>query len=311
MIKYSIIATSFNDASSIDTYMKSIMDFEIQPEELVIVDGGSKDNTRDEILKYSDQVNFDIVAVFDGVRRNISEGYNAAIKKCREEWILITGIGNSYNPTYVNNLIQALENTEADMAYGPFIGNNVNGFSKIYNKAFLKGNRPFDYGQASNRGVLIRKNVFEKCGYFYEHFVYAGEDSEYYSRVKNYNIKSIYTKKAVVSWDPPTNLQQAMKKTRVNAIADLQLMDLKKLVLKDLLLYMYALAIIAGAIVSPMISMLGVLALYIYAVYKIKCCNILSVILWVYNLYYTGYQHFMQRKYAAKEFRFNLTERSE
>lgn len=310
MIKYSIIATSYNDARNIDAYMKSIISFEVQPEELVVVDGGSKDNTEEEIKKYSGETQFEIRAIFDGIRRNISEGYNEAIKQCRSEWILITGIGNTYKPEYISALISAIEDNKADIAYGPFIGNDVNQFSKIYNKAFLKGNKPFDYGQASNRGVLIHKSVFDRCGYFYEHFIYAGEDTEFYSRVKKYGIQSVYTEKAIVNWDPPISLQQAMKKTRVNAIADMQLMNLNKLFIKDLLVYVYLFVVLFCSFVCPLISVVSVTGLCIYTVYKIRCINIFSIILWIFNLYYTGYQHFRQREYAEKKYRVRIDKRS-
>lgn len=306
MIKFSIIATSFNDAKNIDAYMEHIIALEVQPEELIIVDGGSKDNTEEEILKYKGKTKFIIRTLFDGVRRNIAEGYNEAIKQCKEDWILITGIGNTYNPAYTKVLINAIEESHADMAYGPFIGNNVNEFSKIYNKAFLRGNKPFDYGQASNRGVLIHKTVFEKCGYFYEKFVYAGEDTEYYNRVKKYGITSVYTEKAMVNWDPPINLKQALKKARVNAIADLQLMDLKKILLKDFLLYGYLLAVLFCCFWSPVLAVVMIGTLYLYGACKIKCVNILSISLWVFNFYYTGYQHLIQKQYATEEYKFNL-----
>ena len=311
MLRYSIIATSYNDARNIDAYMKSIIDFEVQPEELVVVDGGSKDNTEEEIKKYTTETQFDIRTIFDGTRRNISEGYNEAIKQCRSEWILITGIGNTYKPEYISVLINAIEDSKADMAYGPFIGNDVNEFSKIYNKAFLKGNKPFDYGQASNRGVLIHKSVFERCGYFYENFIYAGEDTEFYNRVKEYGIYSVYTEKAIVNWDPPINLQQAMKKTRVNAIADMQLMNLKKLFMKDFLVYVYLFVVLFCCFVFPLVSVLGVTGLCIYTVYKIRCTNIFSIVLWISNLYYTGYQHFKQGKYAEEKYRVKIDKRAE
>ena len=197
-MKYSIVLTTFNDEKNIERFIKSIRNFSLLPDEIVIADGGSKDGTENKLKELEEQTGLKMKLLFDGKRRNISEGYNDAIKSSTNETVLILGVGNSYVECYAEKLVEAMKRNGAEITYGPFIGTGTDEFAKKFNNAFMKGNTCFDYGQASNRGALVKKSVFDKAGYFYEHFIYAGEDTEFYNRVKHYGIRQIYVPDAIV-----------------------------------------------------------------------------------------------------------------
>ena len=93
---------------------------------------------------------------------------------------------NRYESDYFEKLIQKVLEKNIDGAYSPVRGLDTNDFSRSYNKQLLNG----EYGQhmeiASNHGVLLKKSIFVDLNYFYEKFIYAGEDTEFYMLVKDY-----------------------------------------------------------------------------------------------------------------------------
>lgn len=301
-MEYSIIATSFNDAIDIERFIASIKAFTVLPKELVIVDGGSKDNTEELLIKCTFKCPWNNNFLFDKKRRNISQGYNEAIRLCNSEHILILGIGNTYANDYADKLIRSMKNNKCDIAYGSFIGIDSNKFSKTFNRAFLKGNKSFDYGQASNRGALVKKSIFEKAGYFYEKFVYAGEDTEFYSRVANLGISQVYQKDAVVKWSSPISLGEFRKKMRVNAIADMQILKniniFKKLVALGLSLVVFLVLLILD---WPLVFIYIILLLG-FAAYKIECVDLSAQCLWISSFYITGYFYIRELKYLKNEY---------
>ena len=70
-MKYSVVATSFNDSADIVEYLENICSQTYLPEEIVIADGGSKDDTVEKIKKYSISSSVKIRVVEKG-RLNIS-----------------------------------------------------------------------------------------------------------------------------------------------------------------------------------------------------------------------------------------------
>ena len=79
-MRYSVIATTYNDEESIEKYLNDIILQTIKPYEVIIADGGSRDNTVSIINKFNENSDINIKVVTKG-RLNISEGYNLAIEK--------------------------------------------------------------------------------------------------------------------------------------------------------------------------------------------------------------------------------------
>lgn len=305
-MKYSIVLTTYNDEENIERLIKSIQKFSCPPDEIVVADGGSKDGTEDKLKELEEQTGLKMKLVFDGKRRNISEGYNTAIKTASSETILILGVGNRYGECYAEKLIEEMEHTGAEITYGPFIGIETSRFSRRFNNAFMKGNTCFDYGQASNRGALVRKRVFNKAGYFYEHFIYAGEDTEFYSRARKYNIHQVYVPEAIVYWESPSSFEEYNKKMRVNAIADMQIYSPFKLILKAGVIGCSLLLPIVGVFIEPVVSLIYCVLLILVAMIKIHRTSISDALLWLSNFYLTAYYYLIENKYMAKKYRVNL-----
>lgn len=221
---FSILITTFNDSENIDIFLSSLMCQTYQPNYIIVVDGGSKDDTITKIEKFKNKIMAKFI-IKSGQRLNIAQGYNKAIQLCPTELMFLLGVGNTYPNDFIEKMFVCMEQQSAEIVYCPIKGNEITSFSKIFNTAFVafkKQENGHDFKQASNRGVLIKKIVFKKIGLFYENFIYAGEDTEFFNRANKYSIKSGYANKTFLQWDTPASFKQYKIKCKVNAIADIQ-----------------------------------------------------------------------------------------
>lgn len=307
-MKYSVVATTFNDASDIIKYLEDICNQTYLPDEIIIADGGSKDSTVKKIKEFAGSSIVTIRVVEKG-RLNISQGYNEAIKVAKNDIIGITGIGNYYDRFFFEELIKAMESKEFDYVYSPIRGYNANAFSAKYNKALLHGEEGNCLEIASNHGALIKKKIFEDLNYFYEKFIYAGEDAEFYSLVKSCGYKGKIVKDAKVYWKTPTCWKEFLKQIKVYTIADLQIQSKKqwtKLRKKMIKLLLMVLIVSFGVIMalSPFKAIMKALyALIIVAilVVKHKQLNIYRFANLYLPIFYTiKYKKYMNEEYAVR-----------
>ncbi|GGF81803.1 glycosyltransferase family 2 protein [Wenyingzhuangia marina] len=300
------VVTTFNDSKSIVDFLNNVSKQSVLPDKMIIVDGGSKDNTVDVIEKYALTSKFKIEVVSDNKRRNISEGINTGIKLAKTEWILILGTGNSYNPEMIEQFITYRKKSKAQVFYSAIIGVNDTTFGYIFNQYFLRGNRIQDL-DASNHAVLVHKNVFVENGYFWERFIYAGEDFEFFARLRKNNIELVYVKEAISFWDTPQNWKDYKKKMRVNSIADWQIEDKSKILLKCYSQLLLLLMVVILTIKTPLTLLLIPFIIVVSGIKK-KTFNIISIMLGLYNRYLMVYFYLKNYNYSKEEYHFKIDE---
>ena len=154
---------------------------------------------------------------------------------------------------------------------------------------------------ASNHGVLINKKIFEKYGYFYEKFIYAGEDTEFYIRLKNNFVKAYYEKEAILYWDTPQTVNEYLKKMRVNSIADWQIFKRRKVWIKIItpiiLLILYSILVL----LNPCFTLL-ILPLIACIAVKKRTFNILAILLGIITKYVMVYYYLKNIKYSNSKY---------
>ena len=69
----------------------------------------------------------------------------------------------------------------------------------------------------------MKKSIFVDLDFFYEKFIYAGEDAEFYALVKKHGYKGKLVKEAKVYWKTPISWKEFLKQIRVYTVADLQI----------------------------------------------------------------------------------------
>lgn len=305
--EYSIVATTYNDEKSIIDYLNSISKQSLLPKEIIITDGGSTDNTVILIQQFIKKINIPI-KVISGRRLNISEGYNIAIKEASYSWIGITGIGNLYNSNYFETLYKHTESY--DVCYSLIRGMRNNLFSQKYADTFLEGNSGHDIGMPSNHGCLIKKHIFEDNGYFYENFVYAGEDAEFYEIVKKKEYKMIVVPEAYAYWHIPTTMNAYIRQVKNYTIGDMQRKKNTELILSCLKKFMTIIAAIAAFFYiyfyTNLLIKISISGLASFYLLLWKACNKKkSILLLLYSKYAPAFYIVFNHKYLSMKYKVN------
>ena len=218
MEKYSVITTTFNDEDTITRYLNNMASQSIPPQEIVIADGGSTDNTLALINQFTDKTNITI-KLLSGAKLNIAQGLNCAIRHSSEHYVAITTLGNDYPHDFMEKLLAKLDES-IDVTYSPIRGWEHNDFSKTYNKVYLGDEKVMN--MPSNHGAMVCVDVFKEHGFFFENFVYAGEDWEYYKNFLRRGGKCVCAEDTYLIWDTPDTIEAYKKQKKAYLIGKLQ-----------------------------------------------------------------------------------------
>lgn len=250
-LSFSVILTVFNDEKEIKDLLENIFEQSLLPNEIIVADGGSKDKTVDIVKSYNNYKNISVKVIW-GNRLNISQGLNAAIKMTVYDYIAIVATGNFYEKEYFEKLNSEMQSSNVDIVYPLLKGLDTTKFSKVYNKVFFRNSNS---AIPTNHGLLCKRILFEKIGYFYEKFIYAGEDEEYFLiRARQNGIKTICCKSANVFWDTPSSLSLYSKQVKNYTIASMQIYDNQTLFFKKYRDYWFYISLLSFIIIASLVN---------------------------------------------------------
>ena len=305
MNKYSLVFTTYNDQNEIVPFLESIISQSVKPHEIVMADGGSADKTVDIARNIKDKFNLNMKIITKG-RLNVSQGYNVAIKASSCDLIGIVGVGNIYAENHFEELLNCLNQYKVDIAYAPIRGYDSTSYSKLYNRSMLNNTDGNDLLIASNHSALVKRDIFKKTGLFYEGFVYAGEDAEFYNRAKRKGITFHVAKDARVYWKTPENFRQHLKQINAYTIASLQIESGKQLILHYLDCFLFW-GVILGTVALSFFNhwsiSLCIIIFYLIAMrYKFRRFQLKYAAYKMIPIIITPYYIFKNLKYTKKKY---------
>ncbi|MCK4622645.1 MAG: glycosyltransferase [Desulfuromonadales bacterium] len=208
--KVSVILTVLNEGEGMTTLLEALFTQTRQPDEIVIVDGGSKDNTLEILNDYA--VRDKRLKVFVEAGVNIAWGRNIAIQKASHPIIAVTDGGCRPERNWLEELVRPLLEDDSYAAVaGAF---QVDWRSRF---EFFSGNlcMPSDSGDARTRlfygrNSAFRKEAWEAAG-GYPEWLYTGEDTLFAKRVLECGYRVAWVPGAVVAWRPRPTLRKLGK----------------------------------------------------------------------------------------------------
>jgi len=210
MTKVSVIATVLNEGESICKLMDSLAAQIRHPDEIVIVDGGSTDNTVAVIERYQDRLPLQII-VSPGA--NISEGRNIAIRAAKNDVIASTDAGVRLAPQWLAKLIAPFEQPNPPQVVAGFFMPDTDTVFEIAMGATvlpeLHDINP-DSFLPSSRSVAFKKSVWQAVGGYPEWLDYC-EDLIFDLNLKTHTEKFVFAPEAVAYFKPRTNLNAFFK----------------------------------------------------------------------------------------------------
>lgn len=201
----SICITVLNEEKGIGPLLESLLSQSRKPEQIIIIDGGSRDKTT-EIIRHYQQKNSIIKFLIEKSSR--AKGRNLACDISRSPIIAMTDAGCIADHDWLKNITMPFENTDVDVVAGFYKMKAENSFQQA-ETAFL-GVIPGKFNAGflpSTRSIAFKKEIWEKVGGFPEKLKDTAEDTIFNFKLIKAGAKFSRMKNAVVEWGMPENLK--------------------------------------------------------------------------------------------------------
>ncbi len=190
----SIILAVFNADKFLDRCMASIVSQDFSDRELILIDGGSTDQTHNILNKYREEIDCFIIEKDNG----IYDAWNKGIANANGKWLCFIGADDYYiNERSLNELIHLAKYPEVNYvcarAYkvdqrGKIVGEE----GRPWNKHSIESGM-----RISHPGSLHHRILFEKFGYFNDTYRITG-DYDFFLRASEF-ICGAFLNKPVLS----------------------------------------------------------------------------------------------------------------
>ncbi len=214
----SICITVMDEERTIGKLLESLLNQTIKYKDLIIVDGGSTDQTIN-IVKHFQEKHEGIKLITEKVSR--AKGRNLGIQKSSSSIIAITDAGCIAEADWLEKITSPFANKDVEIVAGFY---DMRG-KKPIQKAFsiFLGTVPSKFDSnflPSTRSVAFRREIWEKVRGFPETMNDTAEDTLFNFNVIRAGYKFTRVRKARVEWIMPDNLEEGLRKIYGYALGD-------------------------------------------------------------------------------------------
>ena len=217
-----LIVTVLDEAGAIDALLASIARQTRGPDEVVIVDGGSRDTTRERILAWQSRLPLTLL-VEPGA--TIARGRNVAIEGTTAELVAVTDAGVRLEPDWLANLLAGLS-PDVDVVSGFFRADAETVFERAMGATVLPALSDVKPGTflPSSRSILFRRTAWQRVGGYPEWLDYC-EDLVFDLALKRVGARFAFAPRAIAWFRPRGSLgaffRQYFRYARGDGKADL------------------------------------------------------------------------------------------
>jgi glycosyltransferase involved in cell wall biosynthesis len=208
--RVSLILTVRNEQDSLPRLLDSIRAQTRPPDEIVIADGGSTDNTLEILRARADQLP---LVILEAPGANISQGRNAAIRAARGEIIAATDAGVRLDARWLEEIVKLFEqNSPPDVVSGFFLPDPRGVSQTALAATTLPARRDVNPARflPSSRSVAFRKRAWEQVGGYPEWLDYC-EDLIFDFRLRDAGLRFQFNPAALVYFRPRPTLRAFFK----------------------------------------------------------------------------------------------------
>lgn len=212
-MKVTFITTVLNEEQNIILLLNSILSQKKRPDEVIIVDGGSWDNTVKLIKRWiSDirSIEFRRKIKLIVKKGNRSVGRNEAIERARFEIIVSSDSGCILDKNWLRNIVKPLKTEKVDVVAGFYKGRAISVFEKslIPYVLVMPDRVKVDKFLPSSRSMAFRKDAWRRVGGFPVQFS-NNEDFVFANKLKKEGLRIAFKKNALVYYLPRKNIVAA------------------------------------------------------------------------------------------------------
>ena len=150
-MKFSFIVPIYNIAQYLDTCIKSILMQDYKNFELILVNDGSLDNSKDICLKYEKDPR---IKYFEKKNGGLSDARNFGIEEAIGDYLIFIDGDDFYNQKFLNKVNEILERKQQDIL--------IINSQKIYPNGEKKISHP---QKEMTEEEIIKKNIFKGCAW--------------------------------------------------------------------------------------------------------------------------------------------------
>jgi glycosyltransferase involved in cell wall biosynthesis len=193
-VKVSLISTVKNGGPAVAEFLASVRGQTRSPDEVLIVDGGSRDETLGILRAASD------VTLIESPGSNIAEGRNLAIRAATHDVIAVSDADCTLAPDWLRLLTAAVENG-ADVAMGFYRPVYRSFFEACSAAVSLPEEHQVNPARfmPSSRSIAFRRETFENAG-GYPEWLDIGEDMYLNHRFRQLGARMDFVGNAVAHW---------------------------------------------------------------------------------------------------------------
>lgn len=194
----SLITVCYNAGSLLEETLKSAVDQTFQDFELIIIDGGSTDNTLEIAKQFKSHLGALVTEPDQGIYDAMNKGVNAA----KGEWLYFLNAGDSfYNNEVLSDIFLNRDYSGTDFIYAKVqTKNEPTGINYINGKKVTLADF-YSHYPICHQGTFSRKQLFDKLGNFNLKYPLVA-DSEWFIRVfKNAALKTVFIDKIIAFYD--------------------------------------------------------------------------------------------------------------
>ncbi|HET9950221.1 MAG TPA: glycosyltransferase [Candidatus Eisenbacteria bacterium] len=208
-----VIVTVRNESRSVDALLDSLLRGTRSPDEIVIADGGSTDDTVARLRARAAREPRLRVLETPG---NRSVGRNAAIRAARNDVIACTDAGVEVEPAWLEEILRPFEqDPSVDVVagfYRPVAGTAFERAAGVVSAPRLK-EIDLDRFLPSTRSVAFRREAWRKAGGFDEALAH-NEDTPFALAMKKAGCRFAFAPAAIVGWRPRGDLSAFYRQHR-------------------------------------------------------------------------------------------------
>jgi glycosyltransferase involved in cell wall biosynthesis len=216
----SICITTFNEEGTIGPLLDSLLAQTKKPDEIVVVDGGSKDRTIEIIHHY--QKRFGKIKLLKE-KCSRAKGRNLGIEIAKNGIVAITDAGCIARDDWLAEITKPFIHDEVDISAGFYKMTGENSMQKAMGVFLGVTSRKFGINfLPSARSMAFRKSAWEEVGGFPESRENSAEDTDFNYKALKIGLKYARVKSAIVEWGMPETLQEFFNKIRAYAKWDIR-----------------------------------------------------------------------------------------
>ncbi|MDR3626203.1 MAG: glycosyltransferase family 2 protein, partial [Ignavibacteriaceae bacterium] len=206
----SVICPALNESVHIEKVLNFFVNANPIDKELLIIDGGSTDGTREIVNEWAKK--YSNIRLLENPDKYVPFALNIAIKNSTGNPIIRIDAHSDYAPDYFEKILETFESTGADIVGGPYLTKAVtpiqaavaNAISNPFGIGNSKAHNPDFKGYVDSVPYgAWKRELFEQTGYFDERFK-RNQDDEFHYRAKSLG-KKIFLNPEIKLWYYPRN----------------------------------------------------------------------------------------------------------